>query len=62
MDYGQALVCILGLWRVNEKNEPVRVHNARVQVRYPPESKEGIWGGEGIIYGQRYARGGKEVM
>ena len=49
-----------GLWKIGENNHPVRVENLSVQVEFPPESKRGIWSGEGHIVGERFARSGNE--
>ncbi|XP_078491277.1 large ribosomal subunit protein bL28m [Ciona intestinalis] len=48
-----------GLWVKGKNGEPQRIANIPLQVRYPPESREGLWGGEGIVWGFRYARGNK---
>ncbi|CAK8683949.1 unnamed protein product [Clavelina lepadiformis] len=45
-----------GLWKVGEKGEPERVENIPLKVYYPPESKKGIWGGEGWVIGAKYTR------
>ena len=50
-----------GLWKVGENNRPVRVETVRIPIHYPPETKLGIWSGEGYIYGERFARSGKET-
>lgn len=51
----------LGLWKTGEFGEPVPHKTIPVKVIYPPESREGIWGGEGYIVGQRFAHGGDIV-
>uniref|UniRef100_H2YLT0 Large ribosomal subunit protein bL28m n=1 Tax=Ciona savignyi TaxID=51511 RepID=H2YLT0_CIOSA len=48
-----------GLWRKKENGEPERVENIPLQVKYPSESRDGIWAGEGVVYGFKYARGKK---
>jgi len=49
-----------GLWSMGEDYRPVRVETIPIEVHYPPESKFGIWAGEGIIVGERFARSGNE--
>ncbi|XP_028561116.2 large ribosomal subunit protein bL28m [Podarcis muralis] len=36
-----------------------RVQDVPVPVYFPPESQQGLWGGEGLVRGWRYARGDK---
>ena len=51
-----------GLWKVGEKGEPERVENIPLKVYYPPESKKGIWGGEGWVIGAKYTRPNHKVI
>ncbi|XP_062998997.1 large ribosomal subunit protein bL28m [Elgaria multicarinata webbii] len=39
--------------------ERLRVQDVPVAPYYPPESQEGLWGGEGLVSGYRYANGDK---
>ena len=50
-----------GLWKVGENGRPEIAETLPIEVFYPPESKLGIWGGEGYIRGRRHARSGNEV-
>ncbi|XP_008307341.1 large ribosomal subunit protein bL28m [Cynoglossus semilaevis] len=36
-----------------------RVQDAPIPIYYPPESQDGLWGGEGLIKGYRYANNDK---
>lgn len=47
-------------YRVNPKSgHRERVQDVPIPVYYPPESQDGLWGGEGWISGFRYAKGDK---
>jgi len=47
-------------YRPNPKSgHKERVQDVPIPVYYPPESQDGLWGGEGWISGFRYAKGDK---
>ena len=49
--------------RANPKTgQQERVQDIPVPIYYPPESQDGLWGGEGWIKGYRYANGDKVVF
>lgn len=47
-------------FKINPKNgQRERVEDVPIPVHYPPESQQGLWGGEGLILGYRYANNDK---
>ncbi|KAM7333181.1 hypothetical protein ACRRTK_006501 [Alexandromys fortis] len=47
-------------FKINPKNgQRERVEDVPISVHYPPESQQGLWGGEGLILGYRYANNDK---
>lgn len=47
-------------FKINPKNgQRERVEDVPIPIYYPPESQQGLWGGEGLILGYRYANNDK---
>lgn len=47
-------------FKINPKNgQRERVEDVPIPIHYPPKSQQGLWGGEGIILGYRYANNDK---
>lgn len=47
-------------FRVNPANgQRERVEDVPIPIYYPPESQQGLWGGEGWVVGYRYVNGDK---
>ncbi|XP_027280930.2 39S ribosomal protein L28, mitochondrial isoform X2 [Cricetulus griseus] len=47
-------------FKINPKNgQRERVEDVPIPIYYPPESQQGLWGGEGVILGYRYANNDK---
>lgn len=47
-------------FKINPKNgQRERVEDVPISIHYPPESQQGLWGGEGQILGYRYANNDK---
>lgn len=47
-------------FKINPKNgQRERVEDVPIPIHYPPESQQGLWGGEGLILGYRYVNNDK---